>query len=510
MTNIVVYGKPRRFESYEYSFGSNVATTPEDTHREPVLKPKRYDDAVLHYFVKDDYAGLEYYTRAKGFDGDRDGLVFGLALKSDQDFNLTDTVENVLMPFWEDLAGALLDNNNKFCTDNILNTLRSTQWSADEIHTIQSTAKHTPIKQPNKELLLLVAPDVAEISKFEVQIKDFSDVYIADNSEIFKDPINNIVLQAANNQIFIITNDTITQLIETKQGGDGVKKKRATMWGSKKNGEGSHNGHSTSGNDDGVGFGNGHGNRNKTGYNLVKKALIVIVFIVPIICVILFFSGSFKSCSNPEFDGNGSGSGGETPSSEAVEQSKEAQETFVANSVQLQPLNAAIKHSWNLKPTPLYNGSAEQCLTQASEISLELLGAGTEFVTIEGTTLKVGTEKPTTDTKVTVIAKLNSTELGRQEYTIAKRATTPSNTTTPPTVESKIPKDVEGKPRTIDQFITDLESTLRKNASKATWVQNECQKIINGEYGKEYKNNSKAVNLRDEAKRKATAASSAF
>ncbi|MDR1544553.1 MAG: hypothetical protein LBS50_09160 [Prevotellaceae bacterium] len=422
MTNIVVYGKPRAFESYEYCFGSDVVNTLENAHREPVLKPKRYDDAVLHYFVKDGNAGLEYYTRAKGFESDRDGIVFGIAVKSDRDFILTDTVKNMLVPFWEDLAGALLDNSNKFQVPNIIDLLKDTQWSEDEILTIQSVAKHTPIKQANKELLLLVAPDVAEISNIETQIKDYSDVYIADNVDIFKDPINKVLLQAANNQIFTITNGTIT-LIETKQREGGVKKKRATKWGSKKTDGSSHNGQSTSSNDDGVGFENGHNNGTKRSVNIGS-----ILGIAAVVLALIVGGYFLLKNPNPKPGSNVSGGGGETPSSVVV-QSPAPQENFTANSVQLAKYDNPIKTDLDLKPKPLYNGSAEQCLTMAREISLELSGAGASFAKIEDNTLTVK-KQPTADTKVTVIAKLNGTKLGQQDYMIAKKdvVQTPSTT----------------------------------------------------------------------------------
>ena|GEM_PF-6923259 len=206
----------------------------------------------------------------------------------------------------------------------------------------------------------------------------------------------------------------------------------------------------------------------------------------------------FKSSSG-ENSGNDSG-GGKTTNSSSIEHPK-APETFVANSVQLTNYTKPIESELDLKPTPLYNGDPNKTTTVASEITLELSGVGTNNAKIRDNTLIV-TPRPKIDTKVTVIAKLNGKELGRQEYTIAKKVEEKKDTSKVDTA-SKIPT-YKGQERTIDQYISDLESTLKKDASRATWVQNECQKIINGEYGIEYKNNDKAIVLRDKAKNTAS------
>lgn len=49
----------------------------------------------------------------------------------------------------------------------------------------------------------------------------------------------------------------------------------------------------------------------------------------------------------------------------------------------------------------------------------------------------------------------------------------------------------------------DYLNYLRKDLDKSPeWVRDECQKIINGDYGDEYKNDAQAILLRDEAKQK--------
>jgi hypothetical protein len=80
-------------------------------------------------------------------------------------------------------------------------------------------------------------------------------VYIADNVEIFKDPINKVLLQAANNTIFAIANGVIARFVES----GGGSKKRAIKWGAKKSVGNNGSGHHTNSNNGGGGFDGGHG-----------------------------------------------------------------------------------------------------------------------------------------------------------------------------------------------------------------------------------------------------------
>ena len=47
MINIVVYGKPRAFESHEYGFDVDNSTSVDNSFPEPILKPKKYQDLVV-------------------------------------------------------------------------------------------------------------------------------------------------------------------------------------------------------------------------------------------------------------------------------------------------------------------------------------------------------------------------------------------------------------------------------------------------------------------------------
>lgn len=514
MINIVVFGKPKAFESYEFEFEERFITKNENTHIEPYIKPIRQNEVVLHYYTKDDYACYEYYVHANGFDSDRIGGVFGISIKSDKDINLYDAQKHVLIPFRKDLANSFLYNDNSFNTQSIINQISKTQWIDSEQQIIGNVISNSEFIKPTKGLLLLVVPNFEEIANIEPKIKEYDDVFIADNQDIFKDSNNALYLKRANNQVFIVEDGNFVLFTNKKdKNADDSGKKGFERVVTKGNG-GKEDGDNDRGFNRGGYSGGDYNGGNytpppeKTFWEKHKTVFLsILVTLVVVGVLFLILGGGFKGCSNSETDKNKSGSSKVEPTNPQPE------ESYVANSVILKPQAKPIKVSWDVEPTPIKMVDGQnKTTTLKSEISLNISGAGKDYVYIDGTVLKV-TSRPDKDTKVTVIAYLNMTELGRQEYTIAKKEVVTSLPIqqTPSKNGNKIPKDFRGSPRTIDQFITDLENTLNNDKSKADWVQGECQKIINGEYGTEYKNNSKAVVLRDKAKSsKGGNASSAF
>ena len=522
MKNIVVFGKPRTFESYEFEFGERLVTKNENTHIEPYIKPICPKEAVVHYYVKENYICYEYYARANGFDSDRIGGVFGVGIKSDKDIKLFNAQKNVLLPFCEDLSNSFLYNNNSFNTQSIINQVSKTQWSEEEQEKIDDSIDNVPITKATKGLLLLVVSNFAEIANIESKIKEYSDVYIADNPDIFKDSNNGLYLKKSNNLIFTVEDGNFVPYKKAKKEESGRK-------GFVKEGYKGNEGDGSS--EERKGFVRGgvyKGNDNSSGgdydpppplpptetwwqrHSKTVYAIVVTLIVVGIIFLIL--NGGFKSCSSTN-SGNVSGDGRDTGSSGGAVEQIQNQENFVANSVQLASYDKPIEKELQLNPKPIRT-DGNSTSTVSSEILLELSEKNANYAIIKDNILIVK-NRPNTDVKVTVIAKLksNGVELGRKEYIIAKKVEEKKETpkVETPKVEtltpaSKIPKNFKGQERTIDQFITDLENTLKNEADKATWVQNECQKIINGDYGIEYKNNDKAIVLRDKAKNKASPA----
>ncbi len=231
MKKIIVFGKPRSFESYEFEFDDNSATNNKaNSHIEPLLKPTQ-NQAVLHYFVKDGCVCLEFYNYAKAFDTDRQGCIFGVGIKTDKDLNLSYTINKVLIPFWKVFAGAFLNENDNFSDSTIIDALQVTKFGEEERHLIGNTTNNMLYVKPEKNKVLLLVADLDEIKVVESQIKKYSDIYIAGNQEIFKDDINKL-LRSKNNLIYEIKEGAIRPL-EEKRTSESIKEKTFS-WGKKR------------------------------------------------------------------------------------------------------------------------------------------------------------------------------------------------------------------------------------------------------------------------------------
>jgi len=229
MKNIVVFGKPKSFESYEFEFQGISESNKENTHIEPLLKPKK-GQTVLHYFVKEGYACFEYYEYAKGFESDRLGSVFGIGLKSDNDINLTYAIDKVLIAFWSEFASSFLNENDNFILSTMVDSLKTTKFGDEEIQLLVNSTNNLPFNKNKKSnILLLVAADLTELKAVESQIKEYSEVYIADNPDIFKDSINDLLLSKINNQIFRLKEGVIVPFEEKKPVKNNEKKPQ--NWG---------------------------------------------------------------------------------------------------------------------------------------------------------------------------------------------------------------------------------------------------------------------------------------
>lgn len=497
MANIVVFGKPRAFESYEYVFdGDNQSV--ENVHREPILKPKRYDEAILHYFARDGYAGLEYYTRAKGFESERDGIVFGVSMKSSSDFNISKTVFKLLQPFWLDFASALLDDNNRFVEDSITNQLKSTKWSQSEIDTICSTSLSNPIQAPTKGLLLLVSPQLDDIKSVEHAIKEHGDVYLSGNIDIFKDPINEIVLKEADNQIHQIQDGKIVPVTESPQPDQQSSSQQSVfgriaklpIWGNNQNAKKKI----------------GSNRRKIDSYGIApiqKRAIAIVAAIVLAVFITYHFWPD-----NPKPAENQPHNGQVAPDTEiAMENSSDdlqdadaATEHLVDNihatAVKLASYSAPIREKLNLRPQIL----PENCSSVASDISFTVSNDSFVHIDTENYWLVVD-KRPRTDTKVKVEAYINGELLGSEDYTIAnenKDTNVTKSSTSGTRVNNSEPiiPDYNGQPRTLEQYLNDLERGLDNNTLTPSFVESECQKFLNSSY------NLKADNLRSKARNK--------
>ena len=394
MIDIVVFGKPRSFESYEFEFDGHKEQSLTNTHLEPIIKPVDYNIPVFHYYKKDGIAGWEVYRRCRGFDSSRDGIVFGVGVKSDKDFDLIGSLTRYLIPFWEDFADAFLDSNKTFKIDSIIDRLKSTKWSSDEKEKVSSSIKEESIPDTinNDITLLLVAPDFSEIQKVENVIKTYSDVYIAGDATLFQMPINKTVLaKQANDEIHIINKGKIEKLSLKKpeeETSDNKPKKRTWNW-IWSNDENPSSQQNSSDND-------GKKKKKKTPLRLIAAILVLCLLVAAIYFIFL-----------------------SKPSADRIELAR--------------PENGYIIDSFNLQPE-LFHGESKRTSTGLEDIEWKVEGNGDQYVewNPQETYIKINKNyyqnKPRQETQVTVTARLGGKDLCEQIYKIKEYQRPKANT----------------------------------------------------------------------------------
>lgn len=481
MASIVVFGKPRAFESYEYNFGGEIPSV-ENAHSEPILKPVQFQESILHYYAREGYAGVEYYTRAKGFDSERVGIVFGISLKSSTDFSIYDTILRILQPLWVDFASALIGSNNQFIEDSITARLKNTQWSNEEIEGVQSTSLSRPIPAHEKGILLLVSENLEDIVSVESLIKEYSDVYISSNPDVFKESCNEVVFKEAEKQIFKIEGEQIVPWPEEKvdppEGASkGVFGRIAQLpWGKRQDkNQGTIAENSDSSNDT--------TERQRKGWLTACAAILALGLIVG---AVVYFWPDEKS-SNETPIAEGSTSKGEQSKSKAKP------DDLDGISVKLYEYPSAINNSLDLRPKIL----PETCTSYyPSDITFRVSDESLAIVKVDKNRnmyiLEVK-KHPNVNTKITVQAFIREKLLGEQTYTIAKNEV-PVTPKTPPVIPP-----IYGKQRTLDQYLSDLERGLNDHSLTKEYVLKECQRIINST-DPQYHMNVKVIQFRDKVK----------
>ncbi len=387
MIDIVVFGKPRAFESFEFEFEGKRLQFPENSHTEPSIRPKNFDEPIFHYFRKDGIACWEVYRRCRGFDNDRSGIVFGIGIKSDRDFGLADSLGSILMPYWEVFAQAFLDQNNKFQFESIVGFLKTTKWGTDDEEKVRSKfSNHThQVGGLAESPLLLAVPDINELNSFENTIKEYTDVYLASRPDIFQDSINrDVLMKRANNVIHIINEGTIVKL-DTESGGkekekEGNNRKWTWIWGG----------------NNGVTGTSGSEKKDPKGKGIPSKHIAAIAVLLIIVGTLFFI---FKS--------------------------KPADRIVLAKA----PESGCISDDFNLNPK-LYHGNSGRTSTNLEDIDWKVEGEGKGFVEIlvddkKNVCVHFKDEyfkTKHTERSITVIASLNGKDLAveNNNYSLEK------------------------------------------------------------------------------------------
>jgi len=472
MINIVVFGKPNSYESYEYEFDGESFQNKENTHLEPAIKPQNFNDIVLHYYSKDGIIGCELYTRCYGYSSERQGIIFGVGLKSDHDFEIIEAIEKLLKPFWSDLASVFLDSSNKYISPSIVNSLKNTQWSDDEIQLVTSIKKNVeaPKAKYHDGILLLVASEMSKINDVESKIKEFSDVYIVSNAEVFKEPNNQSVLnKQAGDKIFQIEDKTIKQISGAQSPSDGKKKLPQWDKGGSSKQPFTTNGDDKTGGETGGTIGNGGGSvKHPYDWKKIMTRVGLAAAIILVACLIfkpfihkqgeqkdtivlspsqdinkeLIICNNNKESYTWEIEGSGKNyveidQTGQKVIIKLIQQPNKDKDITItvksgstqigqqsykirkkelpkANKCTFRNYDEPINECLDLTPQLSFNGDANVS-TQLSEIKFEV--DCNDLVSIKDRKLLVN-KSPDTDTKITVTAKLNGMEIGSQIYTI--------------------------------------------------------------------------------------------
>lgn len=389
MFNIVVFGKPRSFESLEFELENPKQDTKtwENSHPEPSIKPIEYGRALFHYFRKENIEYWEVYLRCKGFDSDRDGIILGVGIKSDKNISLIKSVKTItewLYFFVEKYINN--DGEWKFKFNTIVDKLKNIKWTDEDKQAIKDFIKE-PIKKdgPSTDTTLLVANGLDELLSVEDNIKDFSDIYIADNADIFINRINSTTYtKRANGKFFIVKDGKIcsppkeegtTTIPEGPDNTPAIKTIFTILFGGRDNGKPIEPSVDT------------------PPPAINRKFLYAAALVSIIIIAVLFFIFKPKPADRIEFS--------------------EAPET------------GCITSDFNLSPK-LLHGNSERTSTKLTDIVWTVEGDGSNYIVFDTINHSITfsdeyyIKKPKNELPLTITAKLNDSELGRVSYTLEK------------------------------------------------------------------------------------------
>ncbi|HLO54367.1 MAG TPA: hypothetical protein VK169_08770 [Saprospiraceae bacterium] len=205
--SIIFFGKPDGFESYE--FKPNGVKN-EVSHFEPNLKLESRHKDVFHSFTRNGYSYIELYGFAKAYDTGRDGVVIGVAVKSDRQLEISKNNYAILTELLNHFKNEALDGK-MFKTTKILSIV--SKIGIDD--TLFGDFDIMKTRKTTKGILPLFLEDyqtkLEYISEFH---KKYSDIYVSQDKDIFEAKVNIRFLYTVENKFFTIIN---SKLIEFKE-----------------------------------------------------------------------------------------------------------------------------------------------------------------------------------------------------------------------------------------------------------------------------------------------------
>ena len=211
-TSIIFFGKPNSFESYEFKADGIT----KNNHAEPKLKPNQDQKDILHYYHKDDFYYLELYGFANAFKSGRSGIVIGVCLKSDKQFELSNQNISVLVKLLGFFKKKVL-SGVMFNSTSLGKYIETFDIHKDEIYQAIDYRKTGTSQLINNIALLFFEDYENKIQFIGDEIINYTDIYISSNKDIFSNPLNNGLFYEANNLFHVVSDGKIIAYNELKK-----------------------------------------------------------------------------------------------------------------------------------------------------------------------------------------------------------------------------------------------------------------------------------------------------
>jgi hypothetical protein len=203
-TSIILFGKPDSFESYE------LATTGVkrifDSFIEPEIKVSQSQNYVYHQFINDGFSYLQIYSFAQAYQSGREGIVIGVAFKSDTLIDLSNENLNTLKSILESFKNKALDGI-EFKSNSLDKTVQEFYQEALS-YTEKIKYKNNSLSKSINQSLLLFLPNLdSGLKNLRNEINLLKDVYISSNKEVFTASINIKYLYTVENKFYTLNSE---------------------------------------------------------------------------------------------------------------------------------------------------------------------------------------------------------------------------------------------------------------------------------------------------------------
>lgn len=220
-TSIILFGKPDSFESYELA--TNGVKRIFDSFIEPELKVSQNQNYVYRQFINGGFSYLQIYSFAQAYQSGREGIVIGVAFKSDTLIDLSNENLNTLKSILESFKTKALDGI-EFKSNSLDKTVQEFYQEALS-YTDKLKYKNNNLSKSINQTLLLFLPNLESgLKNLRNEINLLKDVYISSNKEVFTASINIKYLYTVENKFYTLNNENkIIEFINVVEPGKKTK-----------------------------------------------------------------------------------------------------------------------------------------------------------------------------------------------------------------------------------------------------------------------------------------------